>query len=567
VERLEARELLSGAPNDLHDPWLAPIAQAEYLQDNHHLSRDDVIHLLKVVDGAEQPIWLYGQLFGFAKTPLIPTNTILASQVADLQTLARDAAAWGLSPDVANLTSKLVNFNPANTTWRGNPLLPNGRLAGGQTDRQLEELINKWFYGTDLPVLAAAVQNNMPKGMQVDYEKAAGTLFGPNGPSPDDIAQGYVGDCYFLASLGEVAEQSPQTIKNMFIDNHDGTYAVRFWEYDPNRSGWVADYVTVDLQLPTVHGSKLFAFAGWYQGGQAVQYTDPNAVLWPALLEKAYAQLASEGWSRSIDNAPIGSGIDQTPADWNQSSYDALAMGNGVALEQILGSDNTTDIAMLKFSPRDPVQVTLLKQKLSAANEAEVVQDFAAGKFGILGSLASEPNGSPIDSGHVYYLTGADSVHDRFTVFNPYDDYSIAAGDGPRVVTLAWHDLEKYFADCFFVTAPMPTVVKSPVSLGAINYALLFSMSGVNPGDAVQGTPAALAASRPTAATGVALSNPAVDFNFAKVASLLPASAEGLQLDFLVDFNLAGSGWAVVGAAGAGLTKATTPIRFNAPAR
>ena len=34
-------------------------------------------------------------------------------------------------------------------------------------------------------------------------------LFGPNGPSPDDINQGANGDCYFLATLSDIAPLMP----------------------------------------------------------------------------------------------------------------------------------------------------------------------------------------------------------------------------------------------------------------------------------------------------------------------------------------------------------------------
>lgn len=43
------------------------------------------------------------------------------------------------------------------------------------------------------------------------------TLFGDlNAPQPNDISQGYLGDCYFLASCSAYAEWN-QKIKNMFV--------------------------------------------------------------------------------------------------------------------------------------------------------------------------------------------------------------------------------------------------------------------------------------------------------------------------------------------------------------
>ena len=119
------------------------------------------------------------------------------------------------------------------------------------------------------------------------YAAAAGTLFGPNGPSPADMWQGDLGDCYFLSSMGAISQSNPQAIRNMFLDNGDGTWTVRFY------NNGVPDYVTVNSELPVdpsggvimgeVAGDLLF-------DGMEHTATDPNNVLWLELAEKAYAQ-------------------------------------------------------------------------------------------------------------------------------------------------------------------------------------------------------------------------------------------------------------------------------------
>src|SRR5262249_58729041 len=118
----------------------------------------------------------------------------------------------------------------------------------------------------------------------------------------------------------------------------DGPLAVRFAPYNAATDPCAPAYVTVNLELPVIASGQYkneFAFAGWYQDGKPDKYNDPCNVLWAGLAEKAYAQLAEEGWSRSTD--PGGSGIDGTPADWNQNSYDALSQGDAVAMQQITG--------------------------------------------------------------------------------------------------------------------------------------------------------------------------------------------------------------------------------------
>ena len=100
---------------------------------------------------------------------------------------------------------------------------------------------------------------------------AANPLFAGGGPTKDDIFQGGVGDCYFMATLSAIADANPDYIKQMVIDLGDGTYAVRF--HDASQE----IYVRVDADL-------------WVDGGM-LEYADlgQEASLWVPIVEKAYA--------------------------------------------------------------------------------------------------------------------------------------------------------------------------------------------------------------------------------------------------------------------------------------
>jgi hypothetical protein len=50
-----------------------------------------------------------------------------------------------------------------------------------------------------------------------------------NGVSYNDVDQGQLGDCSFMASLASVAALDPNFIYEMITDNHDGTYTVRLY--------------------------------------------------------------------------------------------------------------------------------------------------------------------------------------------------------------------------------------------------------------------------------------------------------------------------------------------------
>ena len=182
---------------------------------------------------------------------------VTASELADLKTIVNtDAATLNMPGYVQVLASDVVDGNTANATYLGKSL---GNLAAGSSATQLSDLVGKWFLGTDLPTLTSS---------SYVYETTAGSLF-PTTPSDKNEFQGELGDCYFISSLGTIADQDPAAIQNMFINNGDGTYTVRFYTgtygstYNANgtyndgfaNGAGTADYVTVNLSLPTYGGA------------------------------------------------------------------------------------------------------------------------------------------------------------------------------------------------------------------------------------------------------------------------------------------------------------------------
>jgi len=110
-------------------------------------------------------------------------------------------------------------------------------------------------------------------GAAVGYSNLTGSypLF-VDGAQYDDIAQGSIGDCYYLASLASVAHANPGFIEQMAAPLGDGTFAVRFYR---NRR---EVYLRVDGDLP-VRGDGSLAYAQLGKDGE----------LWGPLMEKAYA--------------------------------------------------------------------------------------------------------------------------------------------------------------------------------------------------------------------------------------------------------------------------------------
>ena len=235
------------------------------------------------------------------------------------------------------LSHDVILGNTANATYLGASM---GNLAAGSSATQLNHLVGKWFLGTDLPVTTYS------------YGLASGSLF-PNTPSYHDELQGELGDCYFISTLGMIADNNPTAIENMFINNGDGTYTVRFYtgsytgSYNSDGSvndGFVggkgtADYVTVNLMLPQSGGALVYS-------GYGESLSSASNSLWLPLAEKAYAQWNQTG-KEDRDNSNTYSGIeggwmgvvDAQVLGYNATDYYSLTTGDEQAAIAALNSN------------------------------------------------------------------------------------------------------------------------------------------------------------------------------------------------------------------------------------
>ena len=97
-------------------------------------------------------------------------------------------------------------------------------------------------------------------------------LFSSNGPTQDDVRQGYVGDCYYLATLAAVAKVDAMRIEQSVVQLADGSYVVQMFK------GSQVNYVHVDGSLPT-----------WSWGAPAYANFGQQGSMWVAVMEKAFA--------------------------------------------------------------------------------------------------------------------------------------------------------------------------------------------------------------------------------------------------------------------------------------
>jgi hypothetical protein len=300
-------------------------------------------------------------------------GVINADELKDLRTIVSNADTFKMSESVRVLANKIVNGNVANQKYQGKTL---GNLFAGSNDKQMENLIDKWFLGSDRPAT---------KSGSHAYREVSGSLF-QNGISANDIKQGQVGDCYYLSTLASVANEKSSYIQNMFVDNGDGTFAVRFF------NNGVADYVTVDKYLPTDSSGRL-VYAGI--GTTASKSTNE---LWVALAEKAYAQLAESGWSRSSSDST--------------NSYSAIEGGwMDAAMRQVTSLD-TIDKSIASMSEKQLINLTNSNKLLTAG--------FVNGsKYGVVNN-------------HAYTITAYNASTGKFFLRNPW---------GSSHAELTWNQL------------------------------------------------------------------------------------------------------------------------------
>ncbi len=335
-------------------------------------------------------------------------GSVDADELSQLRTLVSNSDEYNIPGYVQVLASNIVHTNPANTHFQGTTL---GNLTTGNTGARLDKLVDKWFLGLDRPAILPY------SGVgTITYTTASGQLFNGN-PSLTDQRQGLVGDCYLIASLGSIAQVNTEAIKNMFIDNHDGTFTVRFYAGALNSASTgflsgigVADYVTVDLALPAYSNARYFAYSNF---GRSVS-SSANS-LWIALAEKAYAQWNETGRA----------GQDGT------NSYAGIEGGwMGTTYAQILGY-NASNYSVSSGSAKS----TLISQ----LNNGKAV------------SIGSKPNATALVVGHAYTVSGYDAATDRFTLFNPWGSNQ----PGP----LTWSQIQ---ANCDWFASIDPSGTAAP---------------------------------------------------------------------------------------------------------
>lgn len=254
----------------------------------------------------------------------------------------------------------------------------------------------------DIDNLSIILQKEIDQWLQESKGLGDGILFktglGDLMPiHPSDISQGSLGDCYLMASLAALAAANPQAIKDMIISNQDGSFTVRFF----NEKTGKAEYVIVrkeDLAL-NKSGNPLYA-----------EYGD-NGELWPAIIEKGYAQWIDERNTKD----PFFS-----------------------RAAEFLGFEGKDDYKLIEGGwPQDALQhftgkVSTVYEPATNFSELNLIDCLEQGKPITVGTLNPLQTGiinkNPLYHGdsavlvenHAYYITGYDKVTGMVELRNPW---------------------------------------------------------------------------------------------------------------------------------------------------
>lgn len=225
----------------------------------------------------------------------------------------------------------------------------------------------------------------------------AADLYGKGGPTARDINQDSLGDCYFVATLGALANQRPDVIRDAI-------------SYDAKTGNFQVTLHIDGREVTTTVTQKDLEYNLQRSGGSTVDNTGNDSPVWPAVIETAYAKT-----------------LDTNHADGLKEGFDILG-GGGKARDalEVLTGDSGTDFTYSKgfFESQSDAIDRLGKQAeaalangrpltLSTDPEARSLWEMVRGKDGKQDGLVDN---------HVYVVESVKKVDGEYvvTLRNPW---------------------------------------------------------------------------------------------------------------------------------------------------
>ncbi|MEZ0372885.1 MAG: C2 family cysteine protease [Candidatus Sericytochromatia bacterium] len=234
---------------------------------------------------------------------------------------------------------------------------------------------------------------------------------GIDGINVNDIQQGGLGDCYFLAALASLAKSRPSDIISMITDRGNGTYSVKF----PG-----AKYaVTISDSDP-----------GWAGSGydRNNQYTGST---WVSVLEKAfvaYVMKEDTGTAKTMvsNAADTLLGIVSPMAWLTKKAINTVAPARKDPQEYFKwGGLQGQGISILTGHSSDDDVLSLTR---NSTIRSKLKSHLAKGDLVTASTFKSGSESHNLQSDHVYSVLAYDERADVLTLRNPHGTYSDATG-------------------------------------------------------------------------------------------------------------------------------------------
>jgi Calpain family cysteine protease len=248
-------------------------------------------------------------------------------------------------------------------------------------------------------------------------------LYGKGGPKASDIKQDALGDCFFVATLGSVANAKPDTIRNAIsYDSKTGNFTVKLYQNGK------AQNVTISQADLTYNLAR--------QGGSTVDNTGKDSPIWPAVMETAYAKV-----------------LDTNHKDGLKQGFDTLGSGGKArnALAVITGSRGTDFTYSKGFLEGQQTAIDRLGKQAEAAlangRPLTLSTDPERDTRSLLGKIKGDaiPQDGLVDN-HVYVVEGIIKSGNDYlvTLRNPWGTNN-GVGEGKDVasatITVSLRDL------------------------------------------------------------------------------------------------------------------------------
>lgn len=241
---------------------------------------------------------------------------------------------------------------------------------------------------------------------KMEYKKIEGKAFvkgedDEKAVDPNDVEQGALADCYFIAAMKAVAKANPGAIRKLIRKTGENKYKVTLW-VNPDKNGKRKKVeIEVDNTFPFKKGRSKPAYGAVGDDFDSDTGKDTKE-LWPLLLEKAYAK--------------------------HKHGYDSIEYGRGWKALQMLTNGKLNKISPKSYKGKKGELLKLLDERLKA-KWAITMGTFNKKKFKALKS--NDAFDEALSSRHAYALKSVDLSAKTVSLYNPWgaeddvDDVSV----------------------------------------------------------------------------------------------------------------------------------------------